>query len=132
MGQAALHRDCTHTSAPPHGAGRVRNVRQLASCCATSEWLLWFAQSSRAAAGAREIAVLRTSALEPERTHFSLLREANHACERSLSRSYDRTHALALQQRHGLSAATSARLRRLFGEGNVSACRRALEPWRGV
>ena len=30
------------------GANRARNVRDIASCCSTSEWLLWYAQSARA------------------------------------------------------------------------------------
>ena len=61
--QADMHRDCTETGPPPHGASRARNVRLLASCCSTSEWLLWFAQSSRAlGATAPSTTVVSTSA----------------------------------------------------------------------
>ena len=159
MAQARLHRDCADAGPPPHGAGRARDVRRIASCCATSEWLLWYAQSARAAPAAHAalsahasehggihvysgssahraapsgtaIPIHRLSALEPDRGHFSLLRDTSHACTRSLSPKYATpSYALTLQQRHGLSVATGARLRLLFGEGNVSACRRAIEPW---
>ena len=176
MGQAAIHRDCADGRAPPHGAGRARNVRLIASCCSTSEWLLWYTQSSRGVprgqpawlegqheggataaaaaaapvaapigtrgvgsalpaaeaaeeATATEIPIVRSSALEPDRAHMSLLRDGAHACERSLSRGYEsHSHALWLQQRQGLSLATGGRLRRLFGAGNVTACQRALQP----
>ena len=97
--------------------------REIASCCSTSEWLLWYAQSSRVgkfwgassndpsigvvtgglsevpAASAQlraqltsalsqpwEIPVKKTSALEPDHTHYTLLREAAQVCERSLSK----------------------------------------------
>jgi hypothetical protein len=155
LSQAEMHRDCTDTGPAPHGAGRPKiNVREIAHCCATSEWLLWYAQSARAAAAAAaahgrgsggsggnggnggyssdrgEIPVRRSGALEPDNGHYTVLREASHACERSLSRSYaeDKAHQLKLQAKHGLSVATGRRLRRLFGTGNVSECRRALEP----
>lgn len=151
--QAEMHRDCSDTNASPHGAARAKNVREIAHCCATSEWLLWYAQSQRGARHAglaelapaisereissvtisrsAEIAIRRTTALEPDVGHFTLLRDASNACERSLSKSYaeDKAYQLKLQARHGLSVATGRRLRRLFGSGNISECRRALEPW---
>ena len=85
--QALLHRDCTEAGPPPHGAARMRNVRDAASCCATSEWLLWYAQSRYAGSGSGtgEIPVRRTAALEPDEGHFTLLRDSSHACARSLS-----------------------------------------------
>jgi hypothetical protein len=143
LGQAELHRDCNDRRPPPHGASRSRNVREIAGCCSTSEWLLWYAQSTRAAPllastsrtrsphedpadSDGEIPVQRTSVLEPDRSHFTILRETSNACERSLSKAYStKSYALRLQQRHGLSVATGAQLRRIFGE-NVSACRAAL------
>lgn len=130
MGQAVLHRDCADTGLPPHGASRVRNVRDIASCCSTSEWLLWYTQSARAQPGQPAIPVHRSSDLEPDRGAFTVLREASHACTRALSPHYaSAAYALSLQQKHGLSTATGGRLRRLFGQGNVSSCRQALEPW---
>ena len=125
------HRASLEAGPPPHGAARMRNVRDAASCCATSEWLLWYAQSRYAGSGSGtgEIPVRRTAALEPDKGHFTLLRDSSHACARSLSPRYSHggAYALLLQQKHGLSVATSSRLRQLFGEGNVSACRHALE-----
>ena len=72
----------------------------------------------------------RTAALEPDLGHYSLLREASHACERSLSKAYseDKAYQVKLQAKYGLSMATGRRLRRLFGPGNVSECRKALDP----
>ena len=129
FGQAQLHRDCSHGGLPPHGAAKMRNVRDHASCCATSEWLLWYAQSARAVPGLKAIPVRRVAALEPDKGSFSILRESTHACTRSLGRGYaNPAFALGLQQKQGLSVATGSRLRRLFGAGNVSACREALEP----
>ena len=77
---------------------------------------------------AAAIPVRRSSALEPDRGAFTILREVAHACARSLHPNYA-SQALGLQQKHGLSVATGHRLRQLFGVGNVSACRLALEPW---
>ena len=77
-----------------------------------------------------EIPIRRTSALEPDHSHFSLLRESALTCERCLTKAYeDRSVQARLQAKHGLSIATGRRLRRLFGNGNVTDCRRALEPW---
>ena len=147
MGQAEMHRDCNE----PHSAwhGKVRNVRSVASCCSTSEWLLWYAQSARAqsslirlgadsfspagnastAGGYGEIPVTRLRAFEPDRGSFSLLREASGACELALSDGYgQKKERLRLQQWHGLSVATGERLRARFGPepDNLTACRRML------
>ena len=137
----------------PHSSPRPltpkpTHQREIASCCSTSEWLLWYAQSARVGKQAGEgvsrqdsvaklpagslsggiamissqqhraqhpraqhpraqpalspwetqsrpwelqsrpweIPVRKTSALEPDRSHYTLLREAAHACERSLSK----------------------------------------------
>ena len=82
-----------------------------------------------AGVGRGAIPVSRTAAFEPDRGHFTLLRETGSACSRALSPRYAApAYQLALQQKHGLSIGTGRRLRRLFGEGNVSACRSVVEP----
>jgi len=133
LGQAKMHRDCADSGPPPHGAARARNVRRVASCCSTSEWLLWYAQSYRASNAASkntskyveggelglgeiegEIPIKRLRELEPDRGGaFSLLREANGACELALAPNYLKDR-YRLQQWHGLSVATGTRLRQRF------------------
>ena len=61
---------------------------------------------------------------------FSLLRDTAYTCERALGAKYSLPHyQLRLQASYGLSINTGRRLRRLFGPGNVTVCRGALEPW---
>jgi hypothetical protein len=67
MGQADIHRDCADDRPPAHGAARARDVRKIATCCATSEWLLWYTQSARAVPGLSAIPVRKSLALEPDR-----------------------------------------------------------------
>ena len=204
FGTSTVHRDCQDDRPPPHGAARSRNVRMIASCCSTSEWLLWYAQSARApllasslpasaspahshtgsahapthgaraasireaeaadaawvafgsvadsggrlaggkhGAGARarlqtldppdagdpggEIPIHRMAQFEPNGA-FTLLREAAGTCDHALSEAYSGSWPLKLQQRHGLPVQTGMRLRRLFGQGNFSLCKEALDP----
>lgn len=135
FGQAEAHRDCSEVRQPT--SWQRHNVRAVASCCSTSEWLLWYVQSGRGAEGRapatslpasrHEIPVWKLGQLEPDRGAFTLLREANGTCELVLAATYPRDRR-QLQQQKGLSVATGSRIRTLFGASfdNISACRHAL------